>query len=74
MTSSDQPAAGPALPDRARTVRWGFHAVRLVIVTVLLAAAAVLPTGQGALDKLLRAIPAIVADQVKKELEPRLHQ
>ncbi len=52
MTSSDQPVAVPALPDRARTVRWGFHTARLVIVAVLLAAAAVLPTGQGALDKL----------------------
>ncbi|MEQ1833118.1 MAG: hypothetical protein ABL977_08675, partial [Candidatus Eisenbacteria bacterium] len=52
MSSSDQPSAVPALPDRARTVRWGFHAVRLLMVGVLLAAAAVLPTGQGALDKL----------------------
>ena len=52
MSSSDQPSAVPALPDRARTVRWGFHAVRLLMVAVLLAAAAVLPTGQGALDKL----------------------
>ena len=52
MSSPDLPAAVPALPDRARTVRWGFHAVRLLMVAVLLAAAAVLPTGQGALDKL----------------------
>jgi len=52
MTSTDLPAGGPALPDRARTVRWGWHAARLGMVAVLLAVAAALPTGQGALDRL----------------------
>ncbi len=52
MTSPDQPTPGPALPGRARTVRWGFHAARLLMVVALLAIAAVLPTGQGAIDKL----------------------
>ena len=52
MTAHDLPTPVPALPDRARTVRWGHHAVRVLMVAVLLAAAAVLPTGQGALDRL----------------------
>ena len=52
MSTPDLPTAVPALPDRARTVRWGFHAARLLMVSVLLAAAALLPTGQGVLDKL----------------------
>ena len=52
MTTHDVPTPVPALPDRARTVRWGHHAGRVLMVGVLLAAAAVLPTGQSALDKL----------------------
>jgi hypothetical protein len=52
MTTHDAPTPVPALPDRARTVRWGHHGLRLLMVVVLLAAAAVLPTGQGGLDKL----------------------
>src|SRR5580765_4332431 len=50
--SNDAPSPGPALPDRARTFRWGHHAARLAMVAVLLAAAAVLPTGQGAIEHL----------------------
>src|SRR5262249_35784389 len=51
-TSDDLQAPVPALPDRARTFRWGHHVARLAMVAVLLAAAAVLPTGQGALERL----------------------
>src|SRR5205814_130367 len=52
VTTNDVPSPVPALPDRARTVRWGHHAARLVMVVVLLAAAALLPTGQEMLDRL----------------------
>ena len=52
MTTQDLPTPVPALPDRARTVRWAHHSARMLMVVVLLVAAAVLPTGQGALDKL----------------------
>ena len=51
-TTDDLPSAGPALPDRARSVRWGHHSARLAMVAVLLAAAALLPTGQGAGERL----------------------
>jgi putative nucleotidyltransferase with HDIG domain len=51
-TTDDSETPVPALPDRARTVRWGHHAARLAMVALLLAAAAVLPTGQGALERL----------------------
>src|SRR5262245_56888236 len=51
-TTDDSETPVPALPDRARTVRWGHHVARLAMVAVLLAAAAVLPTGQGALERL----------------------
>ena len=50
--SDDLPSSGPALPDRARTFRWGHHAARLAMVAALLAAAAFLPTGQGAVERL----------------------
>ena len=52
MSSDDLPVAVPALPDRVRTVRWGFYAARAAIVVVLLAVAAFLPVGQGAFDRL----------------------
>jgi hypothetical protein len=53
MTATDDSETPvPALPDRARTVRWGHHAARFAMVALLLAAAAVLPTGQGALERL----------------------
>jgi putative nucleotidyltransferase with HDIG domain len=52
MTDPDKPAPVPALPGRARTVRWGHHAARLAMVAVLLTVAAVLPTGQGTVDRL----------------------
>ena len=41
----------PALPDRVRPFRWGYYAVRITLVLVLLAAAAVLPAGRGVPDK-----------------------
>ena len=50
--STVERAPGPALPDRARNFRWRYHAARLVMVLVLLAVAAVLPTGQGTVDRL----------------------
>ena len=52
MSSDDLPVAVPALPDRARTVRWAYHAARVGLVVLLLAVAAVLPTGPGAFDRL----------------------
>src|ERR1041385_4922546 len=50
--SDDLPSPGPALPDRARTFHWGHHIARLAMVVALLAAAAFLPTGQGAVERL----------------------
>ena len=47
MTVQDT-APLPALPDRARPFRWGFFAVRALLVLVLLALAALLPSGHGA--------------------------
>ncbi len=41
----------PALPDRARPVRWGYYAVRALLLLLLLGVAAVLPTGRGIPDK-----------------------
>ena len=38
------PATRPALPDRARTVRWGHYAVRALLVAILLTLSVVLPT------------------------------
>src|SRR5262245_60471116 len=42
----------PALPDRARPMRWGYYAVRLFLLALLLAGAAALPSGHGAHDRL----------------------
>lgn len=52
MSAPDSPAPVPALPGRARTVRWAHHAWRLGMVAVLLTVAAILPTGQGTVDRL----------------------
>jgi hypothetical protein len=52
MTAADSPTPVPALPDRARTVRWGQHAGRLAMVVMLLAVAALLPTDRGTLERL----------------------
>lgn len=41
----------PALPDRVRPVRWGYYAVRVLLVVVLLGLAAALPQGRGAPEK-----------------------
>jgi cyclic-di-AMP phosphodiesterase PgpH len=43
MTVQEQ-VTRPALPDRARSFRWGYYAVRLLLVATLLALAALLPT------------------------------
>jgi cyclic-di-AMP phosphodiesterase PgpH len=37
-------ASRPALPDRARSIRWGYYAVRVLLVAVLLAVAGLLPS------------------------------
>lgn len=41
----------PALPDRARSFRWGYYAVRTLLVGALLAAAAFLPRDRGPGDR-----------------------
>jgi hypothetical protein len=41
--SVQDPAAPVALPDRARPLRWGYYAVRALLVVVLLAVAALVP-------------------------------
>ncbi len=45
--STQESIAVPALPDRARPFRWGYFAVRLLLVAALLALAAALPGGGG---------------------------
>uniref|UniRef100_A0A832I5I4 HDIG domain-containing protein n=1 Tax=Eiseniibacteriota bacterium TaxID=2212470 RepID=A0A832I5I4_UNCEI len=42
---------GPALPDRARPWRWRWWLQRAALVAVLLAAAALIPRGQGPADR-----------------------
>src|SRR5213593_569391 len=44
-------APHPALPDRARSVRWGYHIVRVLLILFLLALAAFVPHGHGAPDR-----------------------
>ena len=41
----------PALPDRARPFRWGYYAIRVLLVAVLLAGAALLPRDRGPGDR-----------------------
>ncbi|MEK7330442.1 MAG: HDIG domain-containing metalloprotein [Candidatus Eisenbacteria bacterium] len=43
MNVLDQVAL-PALPDRARSIRWGYYAIRLLLVALLLALAGLLPS------------------------------
>jgi putative nucleotidyltransferase with HDIG domain len=49
--SVQDPVGVPALPDRARPVRWGYFSVRVLLVAALLATAAALPGGRGPLQK-----------------------
>jgi putative nucleotidyltransferase with HDIG domain len=49
MSASDLPAI-PALPDRARSYRWGHHAVRVLLLITLLASAAA-PIGHGVAER-----------------------
>ena len=50
MTDSDS-LPHPALPDRARSFRFGYYAARIGMVIVLLGVAAALPTGRGVPEK-----------------------
>ncbi|MEK7823452.1 MAG: HDIG domain-containing metalloprotein [Candidatus Eisenbacteria bacterium] len=43
MNVLDQ-VARPALPDRAHSIRWGYYAIRLLLVALLLALAGLLPS------------------------------
>ncbi|MBI5711791.1 MAG: HDIG domain-containing protein [Candidatus Eisenbacteria bacterium] len=63
MTVQDT-APLPALPDRARPLRWGFFAVRALLVLVLLALAALLPSGRGAPDRFRYREGDIARDRV----------
>jgi len=49
MTASDLPTI-PALPDRARSYRWGHYAMRALLLLLLLVTAA-LPIGHGAAER-----------------------
>jgi hypothetical protein len=49
--SSQDAAAKPALPDRARSVRWGYFSARAGLVAALLAIAAFLPVARGVPEK-----------------------
>ena len=50
MSENDLTPA-PALPDRAKSLRWGYYAIRVLLVAALLGAAAALPTGGGSSDR-----------------------
>ena len=50
MTDSDSLPL-PALPDRARSIRWSYYGARVLMVLVLLGVAAALPTGRGVPEK-----------------------
>jgi putative nucleotidyltransferase with HDIG domain len=49
--SAEEVTQVPALPDRVRSVRWGYYAVRVLLVAVLLALAGVLPRGPRTPDR-----------------------
>src|SRR5438046_5964562 len=50
MTVQELPPV-PALPDRARPLRWGYFSARLLLVVVLVALAGLLPSGRGSPDR-----------------------
>ncbi|MFM7230677.1 MAG: HD family phosphohydrolase [bacterium] len=74
MSSDDLPVAVPALPDRARTVRWAHHAARVGLVALLLAVAAVLPTGPGAFDRLRYHEGEIARERVVAPVDFRIQK
>ncbi|HET7226602.1 MAG TPA: HDIG domain-containing protein [Candidatus Eisenbacteria bacterium] len=62
--SVSETSAIPALPDRQRHFRWGYFAVRALLVAILLAVAAWLPSGHGAPDRLRAREGDIARDRV----------
>jgi hypothetical protein len=54
----------PALPDRARSFRWGYYAVRLLLVATLLTLAALLPAHPRVPDKYRYRLGDIVRERV----------
>jgi cyclic-di-AMP phosphodiesterase PgpH len=54
----------PALPDRARSFRWGYFVVRVLLVAVLLGVAAALPSGHGSHDRFRYREGDIARDRV----------
>ena len=63
MTPEEAPQV-PALPDRVRSVRWGYYAVRVLLVAVLLALAGVLPRGPRTPDRFRYREGEIARDRV----------
>jgi cyclic-di-AMP phosphodiesterase PgpH len=63
MTVTDH-ATHPPLPDRARSFRWGYFAVRALLVVVLLAVAALLPGRGGTPEKFRYRMGDIATDRV----------
>ena len=63
MTVVD-PATRPALPDRARSFRWGHYAVRALLVVVLLALSVLLPSHPRVDDKYRYRIGDIARERV----------
>ena len=59
-----EPAARPALPDRARSFRWGHYAVRTLLVALLLALSVLLPSHPRVDDKYRYRIGDIARERV----------
>ena len=54
----------PALPDRARPLRWGYFVVRSLLLALLLLTAAALPSGHGSKDRFRYREGDITRDRV----------
>jgi putative nucleotidyltransferase with HDIG domain len=63
MTVID-PATRPALPDRARSFRWGHYAVRALLIAVLLALSVLLPSHPRGDDKYRYRIGDIARERI----------
>ncbi len=73
MTVTDS-TAHPPLPDRARPFRWGYFAVRALLVIVLLAVAALLPGRGGAPEKFRYRVGDISTDRVVAPFDFRIEK
>jgi hypothetical protein len=67
-------SARPALPDRARRIRWGYYAIRVLLVLLLLGVAGILPLHPRVAEKYQYRIGDIARERVVSPYDYRVRE